>query len=101
MIAVNALMRREFFPYSDFLLHDMGLALDSAVALAGARRTEYRTTPLWGWRFRKSGMLHDGRAWSTAQAIGMHGGEASAARDAYRALSSGERGFIKKFLVSL
>ena len=48
-----------FFPYSDFLLHDMG-ALGDGIVQSGAQGNEMRTAPLWGARVRTS-FLHDGR----------------------------------------
>ena len=56
-----------FFPYSDFLLHDMG-ALGDGIAQAGAGQREMRTAPLWGVRVMAK-FLHDGRATSLSQAI--------------------------------
>jgi CxxC motif-containing protein (DUF1111 family) len=74
--------------------------VDSPVAFGNAGRREFRTAPLWGWRFRKNGMMHDGRVWSIDDAIHLHGGDAVSVRDAYFALTSGERGYLQKFLVS-
>jgi len=45
--------------------------------------------------------LHDGRAKSLEQAIDLHGGEATAARDRFLALPGGERAAIVAFLKTL
>ena len=68
--------------------------------------TEWRTPPLWGVgliedvngeRF----LLHDGRARTLAEAILWHGGEAEAAREAFRAMPKEEREALLAFLRSL
>ncbi len=53
-----AVRDKEIRPYSDFLLHDMGLAGDF-IAQGDAFETEIKTTPLWGVR-RRDPMWHDG-----------------------------------------
>ena len=44
--AVAALNEVDFFPFSDFLLHDMG-SLNDGIAQSGATGHEMRTAPLW------------------------------------------------------
>lgn len=100
VVDVAALQNQILFPYSDFLLHDMGPELDDGVALGSAKSSEYRTTPLWGARFRGS-FLHDGRAANFRQAILFHGGETKAARKAYLSLSPQELNLLEAFLASL
>ncbi len=100
-IAIRALQGVEFHPYSDFLLHDLGPEVAGALQLGGAGRSEFRTAPLWGRRFRKDGMLHDGQAQRLEHAILAHGGEAAASRDVYLSLLAGERDAVIKFLSSL
>lgn len=94
------------WPYSDFLLHDMGegLADGQQVGLADGR--EWRTPPLWGIGLteRVNGhtfFLHDGRARNLTEAILWHGGEAQAARDAFAALEPDRRAALITFLESL
>jgi CxxC motif-containing protein (DUF1111 family) len=79
------------WPYSDFLLHDMGegLADGQQVGLASGR--EWRTPPLWGIGLTQtvsghSFFLHDGRARNLTEAILWHGGEAQKSRDAFASL---------------
>ena len=95
-----------FYPYSDFLLHDMGKVL--ADASGGEMAGEWRTAPLWGLgqgqgRAEPGGAtyLHDGRARSLMEAILWHGGEARAARKGVRALPKEDRAALIAFLKSL
>ena len=46
-------------------------------------------------------LLHDGRARNFAEAILWHGGEAAAARDAFRSMPKQEREALLAFLSSL
>ena len=94
-----ALAGRIVRPYSDFLLHDLGPALAN-VCGRDAAPSELRTAPLWGLRHR-SRFLHDGRATDLASAVATHGGEATAARDAFAALPVDARSAIVRFLESL
>ncbi|RUM27645.1 thiol oxidoreductase [Rhizobium vallis] len=94
------------WPYSDFLLHDMGdgLADGQQVGLASGR--EWRTPPLWGIGLTRtvsghSFFLHDGRARDLTEAILWHGGEAEKARNAFSSLSKDDRAALITFLESL
>jgi CxxC motif-containing protein (DUF1111 family) len=94
------------WPYSDFLLHDMGEGLADGRPEGLADGREWRTAPLWGIGLTEtvSGhtfLLHDGRARNVEEAILWHGGEAQAARDAYAALSAEERAALLAFVNSL
>ncbi|MBM3266256.1 MAG: hypothetical protein FJZ01_01290 [Candidatus Sericytochromatia bacterium] len=87
--------------YSDLLLHDMGPLMDDGIKWQGAAKgTEWRTTPLWGLRFRKV-FLHDGRTDSLDDAIRNHGGEGAKVTAAYNALDAASRDAIKAFLMSI
>ncbi|WP_434733378.1 c-type cytochrome [Rhizobium sp. YTUHZ044] len=94
------------WPYSDFLLHDMGegLADGQQVGLASGR--EWRTPPLWGIGLTRtisghSFFLHDGRARNVTEAILWHGGEAEKASNAFSFLSKDDRAALITFLESL
>jgi CxxC motif-containing protein (DUF1111 family) len=94
------------WPYSDFLLHDMGEGLADHRPEGDADGTEWRTPPLWGIGLTEtvSGhtfFLHDGRARDLTEAILWHGGEAQGARDAFAALSADDRASFVAFLESL
>lgn len=104
---ISALSNQTFHPYSDFLLHDMGILLDDSYPEGSAAGSEWRTPPLWGIGLAKDSqggemfLLHDGRATSFEQAISFHGGEADSRRTAFNALSQSEKDQIIKFLESL
>lgn len=94
------------WPYSDFLLHDMGDGLADGQAVGEASGSEWRTPPLWGIGLTEkvSGhtfFLHDGRARNLTEAILWHGGEAQKARDGFAALSTQDRDRLLAFLESL
>jgi CxxC motif-containing protein (DUF1111 family) len=94
-----ALNHVTFFPYSDFLLHDMGSMNDGIEqGTAGAR--EMRTAPLWGLRLLTT-FLHDGRASNIPQAILAHDGQAAASRGAFSALKETQKNKLMAFLKSL
>lgn len=96
---VFALSNRLVFAYSDFLLHDTGPEL-ADICLGQAAPEEFRTAPLMGLRF-KTEFLHDGRAASIDEAVRLHGGEASGARDRFIALSAREQAVFVGFLAGL
>ena len=94
------------WPYSDFLLHDMGVGLADWLTAGDAGGTEWRTPPLWGIGLTETVnghtfFLHDGRARNLTEAILWHGGEGQAARDGFAALSAGDRAALIKFVESL
>jgi CxxC motif-containing protein (DUF1111 family) len=94
------------WPYSDFLLHDLGDGLADGQQVGDATGNEWRTAPLWGIGLTKrvnghTFFLHDGRARNLTEAILWHGGEAAKARDAFAALAGADRDALIKFLESL
>lgn len=94
------------WPYSDFLLHDMGAGLADDYPEALAEGREWRTPPLWGLGRAgqvndRPGLLHDGRARTLLEAILWHSGEAQAARDHVARLSATDRRRLLDFLESL
>ena len=97
--SIAALNQVTFFPFSDFLLHDMG-KLGDGIAQAGAGQTEMRTAPLWGVRVMTS-FLHDGRASSLSQAILAHDGQGKAARNQFANLGKSDQNNLIAFLNSL
>lgn len=91
------------YPYSDFLLHDMGDALSDGHTIFRAEPNEFRTPPLWGIGLYKKvsgemALLHDGRARSIEEAILWHGGEALQSQLAFKALGKKERDMLVEFL---
>ena len=102
----SALSEQLIWPYSDFLLHDMGdeLADDSRAFKASGR--EWRTQPLWGIGLTQevnghTQFLHDGRANSLIEAILWHGGEAEKSKQEILKLSVEEVENLIKFIESL
>ena len=104
---IEVLDRVEFHPYTDLLLHDMGPELDDGYTEGRAFSSEWRTPPLWGiglheaFQGGRAFFLHDGRAGTLEEAIELHGGEGSAARDAFSELSPDDRARLIRFLRSL
>jgi len=101
-----ALQFQLIWPYSDFLLHDMGEGLADHRPEGQADGYEWRTPPLWGIGLTQdvSGhtfLLHDGRARNLTEAILWHGGEAQAARDGFAAMDKKTRDDLIAFLESL
>lgn len=104
---VAALSNKTFFPYSDFLLHDMGSGLNDGYTEGTALPAEWRTPPLWGLGLSKNSqgggyfLLHDGRARSIEEAILLHGGEAQQSKTSFQNLPATDKAKIIKFLESL
>ena len=103
----NALRNKEVRPYSDFLLHDMGL-LGDGMPQGSAEANEFRTTPLMGVG-RRLAMIHDGRVSGGTiedrldQAISLHGpfGEGASSAEAYALLLKDDQAALLEFLKSL
>ena len=94
------------WPYSDFLLHDMGEGLGDGRPVGDADGNEWRTAPLWGIGLTETVnghtyFLHDGRARNLLEAVLWHGGEAQAARDKVAAMPKEDRDALIRFLESL
>jgi len=104
---IAALSFKEFHPYTDLLLHDMGAELDDGYTEGSAKTYEWRTPPLWGlglapnFQGGQYFLMHDGRARSIEEAIQLHGGEAAGSREKYNRLSQDEKNALIKFLESL
>jgi CxxC motif-containing protein (DUF1111 family) len=103
---IAALAHQTIHPYTDLLLHDMGELLSDARRDLAASGAEWRTPPLWGIGVTQvvspdATFLHDGRALTLADAILWHGGEATAARDAFRLADKQQRDALIGFLETL
>jgi len=110
-------------PYTDLLLHDLGVDLADTADTSefSATSSSWRTPPLWGIglcdevaagspaeaffntapNLGPCHYLHDGRASTLLEAVNWHGGEAKAARDALIAMSQADRDALLAFLRSL
>jgi CxxC motif-containing protein (DUF1111 family) len=92
----------QFFPGSDFLVHDMG-SLGDLIGNDGdtvAKTRLMRTAPLWGLRFRTK-FLHDGRATTITAAIQAHAGQGAATAAAFNALSASDKSILLQGLNAL
>lgn len=94
------------FPYSDFLLHDMGMELADHRPDGKANGREWRTQPLWGVGLipvvnGHQNLLHDARARNVEEAILWHGGEGEVSKQKFKQLSRDERDAVIKFVNSL
>jgi CxxC motif-containing protein (DUF1111 family) len=103
---VKAIAHQTIHPYTDLLLHDMGSGLADGRPDFDATGQEWRTPPLWGLGLTQavlpySGYLHDGRAQTLEESILWHGGEAEAAKEAFRQMPHGDRKALIRFLNSL
>ncbi len=95
-----ALGGKQFHPFGDFLLHDIGTG--DGIQQNGPADTAYkiRTAPLWGLRTRTQ-LLHDASAITVEQAIHKHSHEAASEAERYRQLSPAQKQLLNVFLNSL
>ena len=104
---IEAISFKEFHPYTDLLLHDMGPDLDDGYTEGYAYSYEWKTPALWGIGLSKDSqggqyfLLHDGRARSIEEAIVYHGGEAEKSKKLYLGLSQTEKDQVLTFIESL
>ena len=116
----EALGNKTFYPYGDFLLHDVGTGDGIAIAMnehygklvyqtqwknlsleshrSGANKV--RTAPLWGVRLQPM-LMHDGASLTFHDAIVRHRGEASNVTERFEKLSPPDQDAIVEFLKSL
>lgn len=100
------LANQTIWPYTDLLLHNMGVELADNRPDYQAAGDEWRTAPLWGIGYLQavngnSNLLHDGRARTIEEAILWHGGEAEQAKQAFTQLSAAQRNELIVFVESL
>ena len=95
-----ALGGKQFHPFGDFLLHDIGTG--DGIQQNGPADTAYkiRTAPLWGLRTRTQ-LLHDASAITLEQAIQKHTREAASEAQRFRQLSPAQKQLLDVFLNSL
>ncbi len=116
----EALGNKEFHPFGDFLLHNVGTGDGIAVAMeehygkAGTKQAwmkfsyqdlqtaanKVRTAPLWGVRTH-SRLMHDGKSLTLTDAIERHKGEADKVRQKFRRLKPKQKEDLLTFLRSL
>lgn len=103
---LSLLSNQTFYPFTDLLLHDMGEGLADHRPEGAATGSEWRTPPLWGIGLLRTvnhdvRLLHDGRARGIEEAILWHGGEAEAAKEAFRTAPADIRASLVAFLNAL
>jgi len=87
-------------PFTDFALHDIGTG-DGIVQNAGqSTANQMKTAPLWGIRARNR-FMHDGLTVNVSESIQRHAGQATAARNAFNALTAQQRSDLLFFVLSL
>ncbi|MBZ5653251.1 MAG: hypothetical protein LAO18_22525 [Acidobacteriia bacterium] len=116
----EALGRKTFYPFSDFLLHNIGTGDGIAVPMQEhygrnmyqitwknfslddfqAAQDKIRTAPLWGVRFRNR-LMHDGTSSTLRDAVLRHSGEAGDVNHRFQRLSQSDQEAILEFLSSL
>src|SRR5467141_1334036 len=116
----SALGEKQFHPYGDFLLHNVGTGDGFVVAMLehygknmyqinwrNLSIPEYnntadkiRTAPLWGVRLH-SRLMHDGNSVTLLDAILRHGGEAAHVTKKFEKLKPAEKEALLEFLRSL
>jgi CxxC motif-containing protein (DUF1111 family) len=116
----EALGDKTFYPYSDFLLHNVGTGDGLVVPMQehyGQKmyqtkwrnfspqtfhnaQNKLRTAPLWGVRFRNR-LMHDGNSNTFRDAIMRHREEAYESERHFQRLSASEQQAILEFLSSL
>jgi CxxC motif-containing protein (DUF1111 family) len=116
----QALGDKQFHPFGDFLLHDIGTGdgivmaweeyygpnvynvrwKDMSASEFQRTANKIRTAPLWGVRMRVR-LMHDGASVTLVHAIARHRGEASHVAARFMHLSTREQNDLLQFLKSL
>jgi CxxC motif-containing protein (DUF1111 family) len=119
-VVPEALGNKQFHPYGDFLLHDVGTGDGIAVAMEehygkGSEKrampkfsyqdlqtaaNKLRTAPLWGVRTH-SRLMHDGLSMTLTEAIERHKGEAEKVEQKFDRLKPQQKEDLLTFLKSL
>ncbi len=95
-----ALGNKIIHPFSDFALHNIGTG-DGIVQNAGqSSANQLRTAPLWGIRARNR-LMHEGLNVTIFDAIQLHAGQATTARNNFNSLTAAQRNDLIAFVLSL
>ncbi len=95
-----ALGNKIIHPFSDFALHNIGTG-DGIVQNAGqGSANQIRTPPLWGIRARNR-LMHEGLNVTIFDAIQLHAGQGTTARNNFNALTAAQRNDLIAFVLSL
>ncbi|HEX3553393.1 MAG TPA: di-heme oxidoredictase family protein [Thermoanaerobaculia bacterium] len=97
----DALGNKRIYPFSDFLLHNIGTGDGIVQTDQQNTRNKVRTAPLWGLRTHQV-FLHDGSAATIQDAIQRHGGQAASTVVSFNTtLTSTQQQDLITFLMSL
>ncbi|HKE33921.1 MAG TPA: di-heme oxidoredictase family protein [Candidatus Acidoferrum sp.] len=116
----DAMANKQFHPYGDFLLHDVGTGdgivqsmtehygkkmysttwKNLSIPAFESTANKIRTAPLWGVRMRPR-LMHDGASLTFTDAIVRHRGEAAHATERFQKLKSSDKEALLEFLRSL
>src|ERR1700693_3228303 len=116
----DALARKTFYPFGDFLLHNVGTGDGIVMAMQehygrnmyqiqwknlslesfATSQNKVRTAPLWGVRLRPQ-LMHDGQSVTLRDAILRHLGEAGQVTERFRKLKRNDQEALIDFLRSL
>jgi CxxC motif-containing protein (DUF1111 family) len=116
----DPLARKTFYPFGDFLLHDVGTGDGIVMAMQehyghnmyeirwknlslesfASTQNKVRTAPLWGVRLRPQ-LMHDGQSVTLRDAIQRHLGEASQVTARFKKLKRNDQEALIEFLRSL
>lgn len=95
-----ALGNKIIHPFSDFALHNIGTG-DGIVQNGGqGTANQIRTSALWGVRARNR-LMHQGLNVTIFDAIQLHAGQATTARNNFNALTAAQRSDLIAFVLSL
>jgi CxxC motif-containing protein (DUF1111 family) len=103
LVVPMALGLKVIYPYTDFLLQDVGTG--DGIPIQPTEEYEdtaqqFRTAPLWGLRTRNR-LMHDGMSLTREDAILRHAGQADEVIRLYRNLAGRDRTALLAFLASL
>jgi len=116
----DAMANKQFHPYGDFLLHDVGTGdgivqsmtehygkkmysttwKNLSIPAFESTANKIRTAPLWGVRMRPR-LMHDGASLTFTEAIVRHRGEAAHVTERFQKLKSSDKEALLEFLRSL
>ena len=99
-ILSDAIGGKQFHPFGDFLLHNVGTG--DGIVQNGPPDTQYkvRTMPLWGLRTRTQ-LLHDASVGTFSEAINRHRAEAADEASKFKQLGPAQKQLLYQFLGSL
>lgn len=100
LVVGDAIGGKQFHPFGDFLLHDIGTG--DGIVQNGPDDTaqKVRTMPLWGLGTRTQ-LMHDGQSATFSDAIERHHGEAGDEARRFARLSAAQKSLVYQFLGSL